>query len=430
MTDTQRNLGGPALASLLVSAHYGLGFLLGTGEGALAGGLAGSLYAVSIAVGTLILLGLARFYWQKIEQLWTILGDRYGQSVRALVAVIAWASLIGAEAVQIISGVSILSIFGWPTLPTALGLMAAFAGLSLLPIARLSWLLRALLVFNVAVLLFALVALQGTDIYVRAPLQVWPALVRVAPGEAIGVSITTIALVLVDMKYQQYLVRARDLRSLYWGCTLAACLLFALALLPAALTIAAGRAEILPAGIDGKAVVPYILAWLGGGPDRALGVVLVASLIVPALGVGSGVLRLQTKAISDFKLLPDTAVTRGIFATGNGLLGLAVALKGGSLIGTMVCFYAAYAAVVWVPFGAYLWRGDRTSATSVRNALLCGGVGAIGVLVMLLFFPQWAPFERAEIGVAVAGSGLGLLGLLGTQAWESYILPRRGLSSN
>ena len=430
MTDTQRNLGGPALASLLVSAHYGLGFLLGTGEGALAGGFAGSLYAVSIALGTLVLVGLARFYWQQIEQLWTILGDRYGESVRALVAVMAWAALIGSEAVQILSGTSILSVFGWPTLPTAIGLTAIFIGLSLLPIARLSWLFRALLAFNIAVLIFALIALQGVDIYLQAPFAVWPAVLHVAPSEAIGVSLTTILLVLVDMKYQQYLVRARDLRGLYWGCALAAGLLFALALLPAALVIAAERADVLPSGIDGKAAVPYILAWLGGGADRSLGILLVASLIVPALGVGSSVLRLQTKAVADFKLVPNTTATQAIVATGNGLLGLVMALKGGSIIGTMVCFYAAYAAAVWVPFGAYLWWRDRASTAGVRNASLCGSVGALGVLVLLLFFPQWAPFERTEIGVAIAGGGLGLAGLLGTQAWEAYILPRRGLSSH
>lgn len=430
MTETHRDLSGPALAALLVSAHYGLGFLLGTGEGAATVGFAGSLYAVSIALGTLVLLGLARFYWQKIEQLWTILGDRYGEAVRALVAVMAWASLIGSEAVQIISGASILSILGWPTLPTALGLTAVFAGLSLLPIARLSGLFRALLVFNIAALVFALVALQGVDIYVQAPVAVWPAVLHVAPGEAIGVSITTILLVLVDMKYQQYLVRARDLRSLYWGCALAAGLLFALALLPAAVVMAAGRLGILPEAIDGKAVVPYILAWLGGGAEHPLGMLLVASLIVPALGVGSSVLRLQTKAIADLAPFPATTKVRAAIAGGNGLLGLAVALKGGSIVGTMVCFYATYAAVVWVPFGAYLLQGDRASAASARNAMVCGGVGALGILVALLCFPQWAPLGRPEIGVAMAGGGLGLMGLLGTQAWETYILPRRGLSSH
>lgn len=430
MTETHRNLAGPALAALLVSAHYGLGFLLGTGEKAVTAGFAGSFYAVSIALGTLILLGLARFYWQEVEQLWTILGDRYGEATRLLVAAASWISLVGVEAVQIVSGVSILSIFGWPALPTALGLATTFIGLSLLPIARLSWLFRALLALNVAVLVFALVALQGADLYLRAPIAFWPAAVSVGPSEAIGVSVATVMLVLVDMKYQQYLVRARDVRSLYWGCALAAGVLFALALLPAAVVMAAVRAEILPVGLDGKATIPYILAWLGGGATRPLGILLVTAAIVPALGVGSSVLRLQAKALLDLSPLPDTVGVRAAAAAGSSLLGLLVALKGDSIVGTMVCFYAVYAAVVWVPFGAYLWWRERIAPASARNASLLGGAGALGVLILLLFFPHLAPFGRVELGVTAAGTGLGLLGLCGTQIWEAYFLARRGLSSH
>ncbi len=430
VTQTHRDLGGPALAALLVSAHYGLGFLLGTGERAVTAGFAGSVYGVSIALGTCVLLGLARFYWQEVEQLWTILGDRYGEVPRLTIAIACWASLVGVEAVQIISGASILSILGWPLLPTALGLAVVFAGLSLLPIARLSGLFRGLLAFNVAALLFALVALQGVDLYLRAPVAFWPAAIELGTGETVGISLTTIMLVLVDMKYHQFLVRARDLGSLYRGCTLAAGILFALALLPAAVVMAALRAGILPAGLESKAVVPYILTWLGGGATQPLGILLAIAAIVPALGVGSSVLRLQTKTVMDFKLLPDKPASRGAVAAANGLLAIVVALKGASIVGTMVCFYAVYASVVWVPFGAHLWRREQTTRASARNASILGGAGALSTLVLLLFWPQFAPFGRPELGVIATGTGLGAIGLFGTQMWEAISLSQRGLSSH
>ncbi len=72
-----RKLDAFSLAALLVSAHYGLGFILGTAEKSLTLGAAGSLYAVCLALGTIALLGLAKFYWIRVEQIWTLLGNRY-----------------------------------------------------------------------------------------------------------------------------------------------------------------------------------------------------------------------------------------------------------------------------------------------------------------------------------------------------------------
>lgn len=58
----QRSLGAISLATMLVSAHYGLGFVLGTGEATMKGGAVGSLYAVAVGLGTLALMALANFY--------------------------------------------------------------------------------------------------------------------------------------------------------------------------------------------------------------------------------------------------------------------------------------------------------------------------------------------------------------------------------
>src|SRR5437868_4220759 len=113
-----RKLDAFSLATLLVSAHYGLGFLLGTAEKSQTLGLAGSLYAVSISVGTLAALALAKFYWTEVEPIWTLLGNRYGNLVKILVGLLIWSSLIGIEAVQMISGAFILKVLGAPVLPS------------------------------------------------------------------------------------------------------------------------------------------------------------------------------------------------------------------------------------------------------------------------------------------------------------------------
>jgi SSS family solute:Na+ symporter len=109
-----RKLDAFSLAALLVSAHYGLGFLFGTAEKALTLGIAGSLYAVSISVGMIATLGLAKFYWTEVEPIWTLLGNRYGNLAKILVGGLIWSSLIGIEAVQIISGAFILKVKYFP----------------------------------------------------------------------------------------------------------------------------------------------------------------------------------------------------------------------------------------------------------------------------------------------------------------------------
>ncbi|MDR9404168.1 MAG: hypothetical protein RI580_12085, partial [Halothece sp. Uz-M2-17] len=131
---TRRNLGIVSLATLMVSAHYGLGFVLGTAEQSFTDGVAGSLYAIAIALGTMALALLAPFYWSRIDPIWTILGECYGQPLKIGIGVMSWTSLIGIEAVQIISVAAILSIVGFPTLPTMIAVTGLFFIISLLPV--------------------------------------------------------------------------------------------------------------------------------------------------------------------------------------------------------------------------------------------------------------------------------------------------------
>ncbi len=208
-SDTNK-LGIFSLATLLVSAHYGLGFLLGTAEQARHQGIQGSLYAISIGLGFLALLILAKFYWQQVEPIWTLLGNRYGKSVKVGVGLMSWMSLIGIEAVQIIAGAAILAVVGIPKITSMLILALLFCLLSLLPVEKLSWVLRGLLLLNILVLIYSLWALQGLSVMARAPVEFLTSLPQIAPGEGIGIIFCTIMLVVIDMKCQQYLVRAKD----------------------------------------------------------------------------------------------------------------------------------------------------------------------------------------------------------------------------
>lgn len=418
-----RKLDAFSLAALLVSAHYGLGFILGTAEKSLTLGAAGSLYAVCLGLGTIALLGLAKFYWIRVEQIWTLLGNRYGKPVKILLGFMSWLSLIGIESVQMISGAFILKVLGVSVLPSMLVLAILFTIASLLPVEKAGFLFRGLLILNFLAMLYGLWALHGFPVYLRSPLEFIPSLQQVSPPDLVGIPLCTILLVLVDMKYQQFFVQAKDVRSLYQGCVLAATVLLLLAFLPSAVVIAAQNAGILPAGIEGKETLPFILSWIGGGVDNPLGIVLMMSLIVPALGVGSSILRMQTKTVLDFNILPASNLNRLFITVVNAFLALVVALRGGEIVNLIVYFYAAYVAAVFVSFVAYLLAETERyifSKTSVRLSLIMGSISASSVLILNLINSNVAVFGSVELNIMVMGILFSLLGLLVGQVIEKY----------
>jgi SSS family solute:Na+ symporter len=417
----QRSLGAISLTTLLVSAHYGLGFVLGTGEAVSKAGAIGSLYAVAVGLGTLAMILLANFYWTRVEQIWTLLGDRYGQSVKVGVGLMSWLSLIGIGAVQIVAAAAILGIVGLPHLPSTTGLAALFCLFSLLPVERASWLFRGFLLCNIGALSYALWQLDRGVAYRQVVIDFLPAVSQVQVTEVMGVALSTILLVLVDMKCQQFVVSSRSLRVAYWGCVLAGLLLIALAFLPAAVVLAAQQAGILPADTDSKAVIPYILAWIGGGSGHFWGATLIATLAVPALGIGSNILRIQTKALLDLAQVTGDRPQQVLVAAINASCALAIALKGGEILGLILCFYAAYLAAVWVPFIAYLLATANWftfSVGSVRWAAIASSLAALSALATSLFRPQAMWFDSPELTILAVGLAAGCLALVSVQGVE------------
>jgi solute:Na+ symporter, SSS family len=418
---------------LLVSAHYGLGFLIGTAEQAMVLGAAGSLYAVCVSLGTLALVFLVKLYWTKYEPIWTLLGDRYGRSVKLGVALMSWASLIGIESVQIVAAAAILKVSGIPELPSMVALTVSFCVLSLLPVERASWVFRGLLLSNILALFYALWRLDGLGSYWRSPLDFLPQLHQISLTQMIGVGISTILIVTIDMKCQQFVVQARNLRTGYLGTILGAIGLFCLAFLPSSVAIAAQKSEILPLNLDLKAVIPFVLAWVGGGAREFWGIVLIIALVVPALGLGSNVLRVQNKMVFDWEIVPDFRGNHLVVAVINAILAFAIALRGGEIVSLIVCFYAAYLSAVWMPFLAYLLFYKNLynfSVVSVRISLLCGALAAIAALAIALYEPTTILFNSAELTIMAAGIISGAMSLVITEAWLTLLAIFEASSQN
>lgn len=420
---TNRSLGIFSLATLLVSAHYGLGFILGTAEQATATGTASSLYAVSIGFGFLALLTLVKFYWRTVDQIWTLLGNRYGASVKAGVALMSWTSLIGIEAVQIIAASAILELIGCPRLPSMIGLAILFCILSLLPVERASQIFRGFLLFNIGALLYALWRLHSFSELETASLQFFPALHQTDWREVLGVTVPTVLLVTIDMKCQQFIVQAKTVRTAYWGCVLAAIALIGLAFLPTAVVMAGQHQGIFPETLTGKEVIPYILAWLGGGARQWQGVLWMLALAIPALGIGSNILRIQTKTVLDLGFIPKSRRNQIWVAVLNALLAFGIALKQGEIVNLILSFYAAYLSCVWIPFAAYLLAHTKRyffSQTSVRLALWVSAVASLLTLGITLLNPTMILFKSTELTIMTVGMGFGSISLALSQGIEGY----------
>ena len=98
---TTRTLGALQVAALLVSASYGIGFLFGSGEYALRYGMAGAIYGVATGLGMIAMAAFAGRLWLTGRPVWDLLGDRSGDRVRRLVALLSIVWMAGVLAAQI-----------------------------------------------------------------------------------------------------------------------------------------------------------------------------------------------------------------------------------------------------------------------------------------------------------------------------------------
>src|SRR5690349_990608 len=107
-----RTLGTFQVAALLVSASYGIGFLFGSGEMALAHGMAGSLYGVATAAGMLLLTLVAARVWHGGTAIWDLFGQACGPAMKNVVALLSIVWMAGVLAAQIHGGVAIMRLLG------------------------------------------------------------------------------------------------------------------------------------------------------------------------------------------------------------------------------------------------------------------------------------------------------------------------------
>jgi SSS family solute:Na+ symporter len=156
------------VATLLVSASYGIGFLFGSGEVAMHWGMAGSIYAMVTALGIAALAFAAPKIWRCGLQIWQVLGAAYGASVRKLVALLSVVWMSGVLAAQIHGGVAVVKLMGLPALPAYALMLAMIFLASRMHLALAAKVFAMCLAASSLLLLYAVFSVDGMPVLLKA----------------------------------------------------------------------------------------------------------------------------------------------------------------------------------------------------------------------------------------------------------------------
>ncbi|KVW14647.1 hypothetical protein WK91_19830 [Burkholderia cepacia] len=377
---SERTLKTVQIASLLVSTSCGTGFLLGTGELALRGGMVGCLYAIASALGLAALAACARSLSITRQSIWTRLDQIYGASVGRAVALLSLVWMTGVLAAQIRGGTAILTLTGvGPTSALLLidGLLFCLSTL------RLSWLAAGFAICMLAcsvVLVRALFLTDGLDVWLHAPAQFLHGLQGMTLDHTGFTVVSVVLMVICGADYQQFVLAARSPSMARNGSLLAAGFVFLIGFLPASAVIAASPVWHLQHLADPVQVIPIVLIHtLSGHSANTAKTLVIVVLLATALGAGCSILRAMTDATAS---LGPRCAARHIWSRVLPIaLGTIVAIHGQSLVDMMVDLNIVYLTAVGPLVGLALL--NRRISDRCANATLAIA-GSIAIAIYLL----------------------------------------------
>lgn len=395
---TARTLGALQVAALLVSASYGIGFLFGSGEYALRYGMAGAIYGAATALGMLAMAAFAGRLWRAGRAVWDLLGDRSGDRVRRLVALLSIVWMAGVLAAQIHGAVAVLRLLGAdPVVAHAVAFALIFAA-SRSELRAASLVFAGCLAASAIILLLALVRSGGVELYAAS----LPAFVHTLPSlgmaQAFTIAIGVGLLVCTGADYHQFVLAARGPGVAIRGCLLAGAGLLLLAFLPPAVVLSAVAQPSWPGVADAKQVVPQALSLAAAELAAAAGPIMLGVLGAAALGSGAAVLRAMVSALQAARPRRTSTSSVGLTAIAMAVA-TALTATGLPIVDTMVSVNVVYIASVGVSLFCLLRgkEGDEVEDTWVIAAGFLGSVAA--------FAPTWVgrPIPNVELIALLVG---------------------------
>jgi len=404
-----RALNSMQVAALLISASYGIGFLFGSGEMALTHGMAGSVYGLATAVGMLLLTFFAARLWRGGRAVWDLFGQVYGPSMKRGVALLSIIWMAGVLAAQIHGGVAIMRLLGlseWLAFAVVLsGVLIA----SRLNLGLASKVFALFLLGSGVVLLCVLLSGSGGQFYVRGPVLFAQDLSTFRVASLVSITVAVVALVVTGSDYHQFLLAARRPLDATLGCLIAAVALVALSFVPASVVLGLQQDGGLVGLGDSKQVIPFALTHAAAGFGvAALGNVFLIGLLGAALGSGAAIVRAMTSALetaTDGRASGER-VWSSVLVLG---IGAALAIRGQSIIDTMVSVNVIYIASIAITFG-FMIAGRPLPTRGAIWVVLTGFTVSSAVYVLC-----WARLigGNADLLSLLAGLGASIVVLAG-----------------
>jgi len=366
----QQELGPLGVATLLVSASCGIGFLFGSGEMALREGMAGSLYPLATAGGMVVLAFLARPLWLRGQPIWGTFGRAYGAKVGNGIAVLSLIWMTGVLAAQIKGGVAIATLCGLPHGVALAVILALVLTATSLRLGVAATIFAGCLLASNLVLLYVVIHSNGLGIYTNAIPKLARDTRKLPPFDVVTTVVAVTFLVVTGADYQQFIIAARRPRDAYLGTILAAVILFATGFLPAS-AVLANQASLRGAGTtDTAQVIPFLLSQSAAPGGHNAEFAMLAILLAAALGSAAAVTRAMVDALSAVagspSLLRRPIGSIVILGTGG-----TVAAANHPMVETIVSMNIAYVASV----GALFIQHEVEAPISPRSAWSMGIAG-------------------------------------------------------
>lgn len=381
-----------SLAVALASIHYGLGFLLGTGESTFSEGSFGALYAVSCGLGLIATALIARYYWEKKEPIWNILGSKYGKDVAQLVSFLSWFWMIGVIASQILGGAHILKLTGisiWASYAITAFIITA---LSFLPIEKLSKVFLSLLLLSTGCLIYFVFKNHATTTYLNLMGEFPHSVSSRSVQGILGVLLPTVLVTFIGMDFHQFIVSAKDKKTATLGTLLGGLILIPIAFVPVAVVVIAKNTGILNGVTDGKEAIPVIIKSMGNG-GKLREVFFILALYTAALGSGAGVNKIILKTFSELSFVPEKIRQKKIVtAIANALLVTILAVTGKTIIGLIVSFYSVYVAGVFPSFIASIISEKLKKSVpekAIKRSIIAGSLASFLMILITRIFPSF-----------------------------------------
>jgi solute:Na+ symporter, SSS family len=405
---TNKTLGSLQVAALLVSASYGIGFLFGSGELAIAHGMAGGIYGVATGIGMLVLAGFARSLWAAGLPVWDLFGRAYGERLQRVVALLSLVWMAGVLAAQIHGGLAVARLLGLVDPLGHVVVLALIYGASRLDLRFASGVFGLCLLASALVLVYALFEVKGISVYAQAVPTFMRDLSTFSMSRVLAISLAVGLLVCTGADYHQFVLAARGPWAATFGCVLAGLALLVIGFLPPAVVVSMQHANALKAIADGKQVVPSVLSQVAAslGPGAETG--MLVALSMAALGSAAAILRAMASALASATPGRRTT-THPAFAGASLAVGAALAMRDQGIVDTMVSVNVIYISSIGTCFAALL-AGTPMPPARATAVMAAGFSVSLAVYVF-----AWAGWKPGDADVVSLASGLGAS--VATWAW-------------